>query len=71
MLQLNIILLIILLPIFIIISTVYAGVKKYIVVETKQIKTFPQKRGYKVLPILEGKHWEVKTVMMKHIIHYF
>ena len=47
-------LLIILLPIFTIISTLYKEVK-YVVVTT-QIKPFPQKRGNKALPILEGKH---------------
>lgn len=59
-------LLIISLLIYIIISTLYIEVK-YIVVATKQIKTFPLKRGYTASPVLEGEHWEGKNCNKKSI----
>lgn len=46
---------IILLLIYTTIFTLYIEVK-YISVVTTQIKTFPQKRGNNVLPLLEWEH---------------
>lgn len=62
MLQLNIILLIISLPIFIIISTVYIEVR-YIVVTQKRIKTGTLKRKAPAPSHLAGEeHWEVEKL---------
>ena len=78
MLHLNItLLLIISLPIFTITSTLYKEVKKYIVVNTKHIKTRTLKRKAPVPShFTGGEHWEGKncndetynSLLLKHFM---
>ena len=68
---LNIILLLISsLLIYTTIFTLYIEVN-YISVVATHLKTFFLIRGNKIPPILEGETRVLKTVMMKHINHYF